>query len=112
MNRLKPLVGVVRSCKVASESFDQFNRLAAALAKSQDRRASSRGFVFWLGLVPGLLVNTNVFPWDESRKDCRCGKRGWEIAPTVDETVRTDPGRRGWGYPGQRQQSGRAWSVR
>lgn len=46
MNWLKPLVGVVRSCKVASESFDQFNRLAAALAKSQDRRASLGVFSF------------------------------------------------------------------
>lgn len=45
---VRPLVGAVRSCTAVSESFDAFNRLAAALAKSQDRRASSRGFCFWL----------------------------------------------------------------
>jgi len=48
MKVLEPLVGAVRSCTAVSESFETFNRLAAALAKSQDRRASSRGFCFWL----------------------------------------------------------------
>ncbi len=55
---VKPLVGAVRSCTAVSESFDYFNRLAAALAKSQDRRASLGVFAFgqpnavrrWLGL--------------------------------------------------------------
>ena len=42
----QPLVGAVRSCTAVSESFGRFNRLAAALAKSQDRRASARGFCF------------------------------------------------------------------
>lgn len=46
-NRFEPLVGAVRSCTVASESFDLFNRSAAALAKSQDRRASLGVFAFW-----------------------------------------------------------------
>ena len=46
MNSLEPRRGVVRSCKVASESFDEFNRSAAALAKSQDRRASLGVFAF------------------------------------------------------------------
>ena len=51
-NGLKPPVGVVRSCQVASESFDPFNRLAAALAKSQGRRASIGGFFFWPNRTP------------------------------------------------------------
>jgi hypothetical protein len=39
--------GTVWSCQVASESFDlDFNRLAAALAKSQDHRASCGVFSF------------------------------------------------------------------
>jgi len=51
--------GTVWSCRTASESFDLlFNRLAVALAKSQDHRASCGVFVFglpnavrrWLGL--------------------------------------------------------------
>jgi|APGre2960657404_1045060.scaffolds.fasta_scaffold341779_2 hypothetical protein len=46
MNALEPLVGAVRSCTAVSESFDAFNRLAAALAKSQDRRASLGVFAF------------------------------------------------------------------
>ena len=36
----------VWSCRTASESFDQFNRLAVALAKSQDHRASCGVFSF------------------------------------------------------------------
>ena len=36
----------VWSCRTASESFDQFNRLAVALAKSQDHRASCGVFAF------------------------------------------------------------------
>jgi hypothetical protein len=44
--QLKPLVGVVRSCTAVSGSFDCFKRLAAALAKSQDRRASLGVFAF------------------------------------------------------------------
>lgn len=39
--------GTVWSCRTASESFDQFNRLAVALAKSQDHRASCGVFAFW-----------------------------------------------------------------
>jgi hypothetical protein len=46
MKVLKPLVGAVRSCTAVSESFETFNRLAAALAKSQDRRASLGVFSF------------------------------------------------------------------
>ena len=46
MNTLEPRVGAVRSCIAVSESFDVFNRFAAALAKSQDRRASSGVFAF------------------------------------------------------------------
>ena len=51
--------GTVWSCRTASESFDLlFNRLAVALAKSQDHRASCGVFAFglpnavrrWLGL--------------------------------------------------------------
>ena len=50
--------GTVWSCRTASESFDQFNRFAVALAKSQDHRASCGVFVFglpnavrrWLGM--------------------------------------------------------------
>ena len=38
--------GTVWSCRTASESFDQFNRLAVALAKSQDHRASCGVFAF------------------------------------------------------------------
>ena len=38
----------VWSCRTASESFDQFNRLAVALAKSQDHRASCGVFAFGL----------------------------------------------------------------
>ena len=36
----------VWSCRTASESFDQFNRLAVALAKSQDHRAFCGVFTF------------------------------------------------------------------
>jgi len=51
--------GTVWSCRTASESFDLlFNRLAVALAKSQDHRASCGVFAFglpnavrrWLGM--------------------------------------------------------------
>ena len=49
MKVTEPLVGVVRSCTAVSESFVTFNRLAAALAKSQDRRASLGVFAFWHG---------------------------------------------------------------
>jgi len=38
--------GTVWSCRTASESFDTFNRLAVALAKSQDHRASCGVFAF------------------------------------------------------------------
>jgi hypothetical protein len=38
----------VWSCPTASESFDQFNRLAVALAKSQDHRALCGVFAFGL----------------------------------------------------------------
>ena len=38
--------GTVWSCRTASESFDQFNRLAVALAKSRDHRASCGVFAF------------------------------------------------------------------
>ena len=38
--------GSVWSCRTASESFDQFNRFAVALAKSQDHRASCGVFAF------------------------------------------------------------------
>jgi len=38
--------GTVWSCRTAGESFDQFNRLAVALAKSQDHRASCGVFAF------------------------------------------------------------------
>ena len=38
--------GSVWSCRTASESFDQFNRLAVALAKSRDHRASCGVFSF------------------------------------------------------------------
>ena len=39
--------GTVWSCRIASESFDLiFNRLAVALAKSQDHRASCGVFAF------------------------------------------------------------------
>ncbi len=48
----------VWSCRTASESFDQFNRLAVALAKSQDHRVLCGVFAFglsnavrrWLGM--------------------------------------------------------------
>lgn len=40
--------GTVWSCRTASESFDQFNRFAVALAKSQDHRASCGVFAFGL----------------------------------------------------------------
>jgi hypothetical protein len=43
---LKPRRGTVRSCTAVGESFETFNRLAAALAKSQDRRVSSGVFAF------------------------------------------------------------------
>jgi len=46
VKRLKPLVGAVRSCMAVGGSFDRFKRLAAALAKSQDRRASLGVFAF------------------------------------------------------------------
>ena len=46
MKAEEPLVGAVRSCTAVSESFVTFNRLAAALAKSQDRRASLGVFAF------------------------------------------------------------------
>ena len=46
MNRLKTPQGTVWSCKVAGVTFDEFNRSAAALAKSQDRRASAGVFAF------------------------------------------------------------------
>jgi hypothetical protein len=36
----------VWSCRTASESFDQFNRLAVALAKSQDHRVLCGVFAF------------------------------------------------------------------
>ena len=38
--------GTVWSCKVAGVTFGRFNRLAAALAKSQDHRASCGVFAF------------------------------------------------------------------
>ena len=38
--------GTVWSCRIASESFDCFNRFAVALAKSQDHRASCGVFAF------------------------------------------------------------------
>ena len=40
------LQGTVWSCRIASEAFGRFNRLAVALAKSQDHRASCGVFVF------------------------------------------------------------------
>ena len=38
--------GTVWSCRIASEAFGRFNRLAVALAKSQDHRASCGVFAF------------------------------------------------------------------
>ena len=38
--------GAVWSCQVASVTFGRFNRLAAALAKSQDHRVSCGVFAF------------------------------------------------------------------
>jgi len=40
--------GTVWSCRIASEAFGRFNRLAVALAKSQDHRASCGVFAFGL----------------------------------------------------------------
>ena len=49
--------GSVWSCRIASESFDCFNRFAVALAKSQDHRASCGVFAFgsdWFQVTIGL----------------------------------------------------------
>ena len=75
MNALEPRVGAVRSCTAVSESFDAFNRLAAALAKSQDRRASARGFCFWTAQcgtsmvghgIPGYMSKPEPGAWANS----------------------------------------------
>ena len=46
----------VWSCRTASESFDHFNRLAVALAKSQDHRASCGVFVFGNDRVTRVML--------------------------------------------------------
>ena len=43
---IKTPQGSVWSCRTASESFDPFNRLVVAFAKSRDHRASCGVFVF------------------------------------------------------------------
>jgi hypothetical protein len=51
--------GTVWSCRIASESFDCFNRFAVALAKSQDHRASCGVFAFgndWFQVTIGLWI--------------------------------------------------------
>ena len=51
--------GTVWSCRTASESFDHlFNRLAVALAKSQDHRASCGVFAFGDLDRQGALANS------------------------------------------------------
>ena len=44
---IKTPQGSVWSCRTASESFDPFNRLVVAFAKSRDHRASCGVFSFW-----------------------------------------------------------------
>ena len=48
--------GTVWSCRIASEAFGRFNRLAVALAKSQDHRASCGVFAFGVDRQ-GALAN-------------------------------------------------------
>ena len=47
----------VWSCRIASEAFGRFNRLAVALAKSQDHRASCGVFAFGDLDRQGALAN-------------------------------------------------------
>jgi hypothetical protein len=49
--------GTVWSCRIASEAFGRFNRLAVALAKSQDHRASCGVFAFGVDRQ-GALANS------------------------------------------------------
>ena len=95
MNQLEPLVGVVRSCQVASESFDVFNRLAAALARSQDHRVLCGVFSFGADRTPHDSKHSNLGGVEEKR-DTVCRKArgqfpnnpcGWSYHEAEGHTV-------------------------
>ena len=92
----------VWSCPTASESFDQFNRLAVALAKSQDRRNSSRGFSFGLdrqGALADGLHGLNPRNTDTVKHPTVCRPalierlvkdwvQRWNKAQSISESIR------------------------
>ena len=71
--------GSVWSCRTASESFDQFNRFAVALAKSQDHRASCGVFAFGLpnAVRQWLGKRYPVTRANQSRDGGRIPRAGW-----------------------------------
>jgi hypothetical protein len=71
--RIKTPQGSVWSCRTASESFDPFNRLAVAHAKSRDHRASCGVFAFGADRTPHDSKHSNLGGVEEKR-DTVCRK--------------------------------------
>ena len=89
--------GAVWSCQVASVTFGRFNRLAAALAKSQDHRVSCGVFAFW---PRPYSARSRGRKWgcSEGNRDTVCRKArgqfpnnpcGWSNHQAEGHTVRT-----------------------